>query len=130
LARALSQAFGVVLLLGVFGFFCEVGYRSYLPALIDRQDLVEGNQKLELSHSASHVAGPGLGGFLIQLVGAPGATLSGAISLFLSSLAILSIRKPEPKRQTSALHAPDFRRALGDGIRLAMARPVLRSLTA
>jgi transmembrane secretion effector len=120
----------VALLLGVFGVFFEVAYQSYLPALIDRQDLVEGNQKLELSHSASHVAGPALGGFLIQLVGAPGATLSGAISLFVSSLAILSIRKPEPKRQASGLDVPDFRRELRDGIRLVLDSPILRSLTA
>jgi MFS family permease len=129
-ALTIYQVFAVALLLGVFGVFFEVAYQSYLPALIDRQDLVEGNQKLEISHSASHVAGPGLGGFLIQLVGAPGATLSGAISLFLSSLAILSIRKPEPKRQTGGLEVPDFRRELGDGIRLVMESPILRSLTA
>jgi len=129
-ALTIYQVFAVALLLGVFGVFFEVAYQSYLPALIDRQDLVEGNQKLEISHSASHVAGPALGGFLIQLVGAPGATLSGAVSLFLSSLAILSIRKPEPKRQTSGLEVPDFRRELGDGIRLVMDSPILRSLTA
>ncbi len=129
-ALTIYQVFAVALLLGVFGVFFEVAYQSYLPALIDRQDLVEGNQKLELSHSASHVVGPALGGFLIQLVGAAWAIISGAISLFLSSLAILAIRKREPRRLVVPTEVPDFRRELGDGVRLVWQNPILRALTA
>jgi MFS family permease len=129
-ALTIYQLFAVALLLGVFGVFFEVAYQSYLPALIDRQDLVEGNQKLELSHSASHVVGPALGGFLIQLVGAAWAIISGAISLFLSSLAILAIRKREPRRLVVPTEVPDFRRELGDGVRLVWQNPILRALTA
>jgi len=129
-ALTIYQVFAVALLLGVFGVFFEVAYQSYLPALIDRQDLVEGNQKLELSHSASHVVGPALGGFLIQLVGAAWAIISGAISLFLSSLAILAIRKREPRRLVVPTEVLDFRRELGDGVRLVWQNPILRSLTA
>jgi len=129
-ALTIYQLFAVALLLGIFNVFFEVAYQSYLPALIDRQDLVEGNQKLELSHSASHVAGPALGGFLIQSVGAAWATISGAISLFLSSLAILAIRKREPRRLVVPAEGPDFRRELGDGITLVWRSPILRALTA
>jgi MFS family permease len=129
-ALTIYQLFAVALLLGVFGVFFEVAYQSYLPALIDRQDLVEGNQKLELSHSASHVAGPALGGFLIQQLGAAWAIISGAVSLFLSSLAILAIRKREPRRLVVPTEVPDFRRELGDGVRLVWQNPILRALTA
>jgi predicted MFS family arabinose efflux permease len=129
-ALTIYQLFAVALLLGVFGVFFEVAYQSYLPALIDRQDLVEGNQKLELSHSASHVAGPALGGFLIQQLGAAWAIISGAVSLFLSSLAILAIRKREPRRLVLPTDVPDFRRELGDGVRLVWHNPILRALTA
>lgn len=49
--------------------FFDVAYQSYLPSLVDRADLVEGNAKLEVSQSTAQVAGPALSGFLIQVIG-------------------------------------------------------------
>src|SRR5919202_2924373 len=92
----IGQLYAVALFTGIFNVFYEVAYQSYLPSLVERRDLLEANQKLELSHSASHVVGPALGGILIQLLTAAGATLTGAISVLGSGLAILSIRAREP----------------------------------
>ena len=42
--------------------FFDVAYQSYLPSLVEREQIIEGNSKLEISRSAAQVAGPGFGG--------------------------------------------------------------------
>ena len=49
-------------LVGILTIFFNVAYRSYLPSLIERDQLIEGNSKLELSQSVSEIVGPGLAG--------------------------------------------------------------------
>ena len=64
---SLNQLFAVALVMSVTTVFFVIAYQSYLPTLVDREDLVEGNAKLETSSSASLVFGPALGGLLIQI---------------------------------------------------------------
>ena len=130
-ALTLVQLYAVALCMGVFDVFFEVAYQSYLPTLIDRQDLVEGNQKLEFSHSASHIGGPAMGGVLIQLYGAALATVAGAAALLASALALLSIRKAEPQpTTTSRLASGRFLDEMRDGVQLVVGNPILRSTAA
>ena len=58
----LGQLFVVGFLVGVFQVFFDVAYQSYLPSLVEREQIIEGNSKLEISRSAAQVGGPGLGG--------------------------------------------------------------------
>jgi MFS family permease len=73
----------------------DVAYQSYLPALVEREDLVDANSKLEVSSSASQIAGPGLAGLLIQWITAPYAIAADAISFVWSALFISRIDAPE-----------------------------------
>lgn len=81
---------------GVFTVFFDVSYQSYLPTLIERADLVEGNSKLETSRSGALVAGPALAGILIQAIGAARAIAADALAYLASAVLIFSIKKPEP----------------------------------
>ncbi len=47
---------------GVATVFFDVAYQSYLPSLVERDEIVEGNSKLEVSRSAAQIVGPGVGG--------------------------------------------------------------------
>ena len=58
-ALTLWQLYAVAFLVGVFTVFFDVAYQSYLPSLVDREQLLEGNSKLEISRSTSQLAGPG-----------------------------------------------------------------------
>ena len=71
----ISQLYAVALVTGVSTVFFDVAYQSYLPQLVDRQQLVEGNAKLQASESVSQIAGPSLGGLLVQALTAPYAVL-------------------------------------------------------
>ena len=45
--------------------FFDVAYQSYLPSVVERDQLVEGNSKLEITRSAAQILGPGIAGILI-----------------------------------------------------------------
>jgi hypothetical protein len=105
-----------------------VAYPSYLPALVDRDELVRGNAYLESSRSATQLGGPGLGGWLVQLAGAPMAVLADAASFLVSAWCLLAIRAREPRPARPA--RPALRRELAEGLRFVLGRPELRAITA
>lgn len=85
----------IVLVSGVGSLVFDVAYGAFLPSVVERQRLVEGNSKLELSRTASELAGPGLAGNLIQLLGAPLTLLGNAFLYMVSALSIWRIRVHE-----------------------------------
>ena len=92
----MEQLYVVALVTGVGTVFFDVAYQSYLPALIARGDLVEGNTKLQVTGSAAQMAGPALAGFLIQLFGPARAVAADAASFLVSVVSLWWIRRPEP----------------------------------
>ncbi len=122
----LEQLYLVALLTGIFTVFFDVSYQSYLPALIDRSNLIEGNTKLEITRSSAQVAGPAIAGFLIQWIGGAKAVAVDALSFVLSALALFSIRKPEPEpRPGTASGTTGFIPELREGIDIVFRSPIL-----
>ncbi len=80
---SIEQLYFVGFLAGVLTVFFDVAYQSYLPALVERDQLVEGNSKLEVSNSIASIAGPGIAGVLVQILTAP-------IAIFVNSLSYLT----------------------------------------
>ena len=74
----------------------DVAYQSYLPSLVERDQLVDGNGKLETSRTLAQTAGPALGGGLIGLVTAPLAIALDAMSFVASAAFVFLIRREEP----------------------------------
>jgi MFS family permease len=91
----LIQVYIVAFIAGTLEVFFDVAYQSYLPSIVERDELVEGNSKLELSRAGSQVAGPTVAGFLIQAIGAPFAIAFDALSYLGAALFIGLIRRPE-----------------------------------
>jgi MFS family permease len=115
--------------IGVFTVFFDVAYQSYLPALIERDQLVEGNSKLQLTVSVAQVAGPSASGGLIAAITAPYAILADAASFVVSTLFMLRMRHRErvPKRTEGAPHSkmwPDVK----EGLRWVAGHPSLRAI--
>ena len=74
--QLLATSFAV----GIFTVFFDVAYMSYLPTLVGRADLVDGNAKLDLTVSVAQVAGPSIAGALIAAITAPYAIAVDAFS--------------------------------------------------
>lgn len=121
----MDQLYVVAALTGIGSVFFDVSYQSYLPALIEREDLLEGNSKLEVTRSLAQVAGPGLAGLLIQLFRAANAILADAASYLISVLTLLWIRKPEPE-PTPRHERAGFFREMGEGIRIVFGHRMIR----
>lgn len=96
-ALTLYHVFVVGAVNGIFTVFFEISYQSYLPVLIDRVDLVEGNAKLQASASGAQVVGPGIAGFAYQFIGGALTIAVDAVGYLASALALFSIRKSERK---------------------------------
>lgn len=88
--------YAVAFFVGIQTLFYEVAWVSFLPNVVRRDQLVEGNSKLHGSASAAQVAGPGIAGILVGLITAPFAILVDAISFLVSSIALARIRTDEP----------------------------------
>jgi len=82
-------------LVGVLDVFFGVAHQSYLPTLVERGQLLEGNSKLAVSRSTANIAGLGVAGVVIQAITAPLAIVLDAISYLISALCVLLIRRRE-----------------------------------
>ena len=128
-ALPIELLYGVALLLGACNVVSEVAYGSYLPSLVSRKQLVEGNSKLQISASVAQVGGPGIAGALVSLLTAPLALVVDALSHLVSAVSLWRIDAPE----RAPAHQSDQRRVLrdiGEGLRSVFGNPVLRALAA
>ncbi|MFJ4188743.1 MFS transporter [Kitasatospora sp. NPDC089509] len=93
----LAQLLAVAFLSGVSAVFFGAAEQAYLPELVAPEDLIEGNAKLEGSGSAAEVAGRGLAGLTVQLLGAATGLLIDAVSFLIAAGTLLRIRaRPGP----------------------------------
>jgi MFS family permease len=118
---------------GCLTVFFDVAYQSYLPSVVDRDQLVEGNSKLEISRSASQLVGPGLAGVLIGILKAPFAIVLDAASFLFSALFVFAIRRPEPPipaHDEATGPRPSMRSEIAAGMRYVTGHRWLRAIAA
>ncbi len=123
-ALTIWQLYVVGFLVGVLTVFFDVAYQSYLPSLVRREELPEGNSKLEISRSGAQLAGPALAGALLEIVTAPVAILVDAVSFVLSGAWLTRIEAEETVELLD-----EQRSILGDirdGLRFVVQDPYLR----
>jgi predicted MFS family arabinose efflux permease len=110
----------------------ELADRLSRPAVVERDQLQEGNAKLELSTSASSVIGPGLAGFLVEVFRAPFAILFDALSYLGAVVFIFLIRRPEMVDLPEHLAAerPSMRTEAVEGLRYVLGHRYLRNIAA
>jgi MFS family permease len=125
------QLYGVGFFVGICTVFFDVAYQSYLPSLVEREQLVEGNSKLEISRSGAQLGGPAIAGVLVDLLRAPYAILVDAVSFALSGLFVLGIRKREenvPTREERREGKSSMRTELSEGLRWVLGNRYLRTI--
>jgi MFS family permease len=123
----LELLFVVVALNGMFTLCFDVAAQAYLPSLVEREHIVEGNSKLGLSSSTAELLGPGLAGVLIQAITAPLAIFFDALSFIVSAVSVWLIHKPEltPTPLTAQSH---LGREIIEGVRMVWNNSYLRAL--
>lgn len=121
----MAQLYAVALVTGVATVFFDVAHQSYLPQILPRDQLVAGNGALETVRSTAQVTGPGIGGGLVQLVGAQFAVVVDAIGYVLSALFLLRIERAEEAPEPAAAGG-SLRKEIGEGLRFVFGHPLLR----
>ncbi len=125
-ALALVDLYVIAFLVGILTVFFEVAYQSFLPAIVGRAHLVDGNGKLKTTRSAAQIAGPSAAGALVQLATAPIAIAADALSFLVSVLFLSLIRTPEPPPVQPATRRRIWVE-IGEGLRAVMDNPILRA---
>lgn len=128
-ALGLAQLYLVALVTSALSILFEVAYRSYLPALVSREELVEGNSKLAATDSVAEMTGTGLAGVIVQALGAPVGVLVDAISFVASAVAVGLIRAPERAAPVAEGGAErNALREIGEGLRTIWHDRTLRAV--
>jgi MFS family permease len=120
------QLYAVAFGYGVFHVFFDVAYQSYLPHLVGRPNLVEGNAKLEAMRAVAELGGPALAGQLIRILTLPVALLVNAVTMAASALFVARIRTREdkPEREPGSRLVPEIR----EGLRFVLGHRLLRAI--
>jgi len=125
-ALTMWQLYIAILVTGILTVFFDVAHQSYLPRLIEREDLIEGNAKLRTSISISSLAAPSLAGYLVQRFTAPIAILVDTLSYLWSATLLKTIRSREAAPQKHAER--NLRKEILEGTRLVFRNPILRAI--
>lgn len=104
----------------------DVAYLAYVPVLVRPDRLVEANGKLAGSQSAAEIAGPGIGGFLVQTLSAPLALVVDAGSFLASAAGVAAIRRDETR--PDGTNRRPISAEIAEGLRVTMGNPILRAI--
>lgn len=115
-------------LIGACTLVFDLCYQSYLPSLIEKKELVEGNSKLEISRSAAEITGPGIAGAMVGLLAAPFAILVHSGMLLLSAISIFSIRRLEKSPIGSDGRRRPMLAEIREGLSLVFRNPYLKAI--
>jgi Na+/melibiose symporter-like transporter len=124
----LIQLYVVALVAGVATVFFDVAYQSYLPSLVARNQVVDGNAKLQASQSVAQVAGPAAGGVLLRVVAAPALVAVDAVSYAVSAFFVGRIRHTEVPLAREDRRP--LRTEVAEGLRFVVRHPLLVRITA
>jgi MFS family permease len=120
-ALTIQQLYAVAFLVGSLSVLFQVSYASLFVSIVPREEYVPANSLLAGSRAFSFVAGPSIGGVLVQLLRAPFALLVDAVSYLFSAFYLGSISPAEPPTE------PAERGHVVAGIRFVLGNPTMRA---
>ncbi|MCX5238590.1 MFS transporter [Streptomyces prunicolor] len=131
----LGQLYTVALLTGTAAVVFNTAYSSFFAHLVPPESYVEANSKLSASRSVSFIAGPAVGGGLVQALTAPVAVIADALSFVASAILVGRTRVDEPVPVpvpgqvpvATASAGPSLLRRAREGLTFVIHEPVMRA---
>jgi MFS family permease len=122
-ALTLGQLYAVAFLTGCFAVFFDLSYPIVFVSVTPREQYLEGNSLIHGSRSFSYVAGPSVGGLLVQAFSAPFAILADAVSYLVSAACLGRVGAPE-----APVEEPEggMRARVAEGLRFIGRNPIFR----
>jgi hypothetical protein len=107
--------------------FFDVGYQSFIPILVAKDQIGSANSVLETSGQISHVAGPGLVGLLLTILKAPWLILADAASFFVSAFTLFKLRDDEVQKSIESRRP--LRTEIAEGLHFVWRQPLIRAIS-
>src|SRR6185312_14045082 len=124
-ALSMPQLYVVAALVGAASVFFEIADHAFLPSLIEREHLLDGNAKLGVTEAIAEIGGPAVAGTLFQLFTPPFAMLGTSLTYLVSAMFLFAVpsRELPPEKTRSRWHQD-----LAAGLRAVLAEPLVRPL--
>ncbi|MFE4513668.1 MFS transporter [Kitasatospora sp. NPDC056783] len=119
----LPQLVAVALLVGLASVVFDVGNSTFLPSIVPKEELTARNSLLSGSSAATELAGPSLGGVLVQLVGGAAAMVLDTVSYLVSAALLRSL--PRAERRTGSPAGAGMREQIREGWHFVTRHPVI-----
>lgn len=120
----LVQLVVVAFLAGLASNLFDVANSTFLPRVVPKDQLIVRNGLMSGTAATTQLAGPAVGGLLVQTIGAAYSVVVDAITFVVS--AVLLWRIPNPGRQEPAGPETGFFRQVGEGLTFVLRHPVIR----
>jgi Na+/melibiose symporter-like transporter len=111
-------------LIGTFNLLFDISNGAFIPLVIPRDKLIDGNSKIEASYATAQMGGPAIGGALVSIFTAPFAILITALTLLCSALLIRKTSVPEPP--PVVIENRSVRGDIADGLSLVWRHKLMR----
>ena len=119
-----AQLAAVSAVIGVATVIFDVGNSTLIPAIVPAEQLTSRNSLNSASDAATQLAGPGVGGILVELLGAATCMLTDAVSYLVSAVLLRSLPRPPSLRASTA--RTGMRGEIAEGCSYVARHPVIR----
>jgi MFS family permease len=123
----IGQLYVTTALSSILTIIFDVASHAYVPTLVERDALVEGNSKLAASEAVVEFSASGVGGWLVQWFSAPYAIAVDAASFLWSAWLLGRIKAPELPPPPAITRRPVVHE-IREGLRFLVDNPLLRRL--
>jgi predicted MFS family arabinose efflux permease len=120
---SLAHLYVVAACLGLCGSIFQPSLMASIPNLVPRERIVAANALVGATYNFAVMAGPVAGGLLVASLGPTSAFVANAGSFAISAALLVGVRFPKSDPDASSTSPV---RALVEGIKYALARPVIR----
>jgi hypothetical protein len=107
----------------------EAGQFAAIPKIVDQEDLVTANGRIQASYSGASVAGPLLAGVLITSMPVSTMMYFDALSFVISAGSLALVRVSFNQRKDEAAKATHIGQDVIEGLRYVLGHPVLRNIS-
>jgi MFS family permease len=119
----MAHLVGAALVIGLANVLFDVGSATFLPTLVSREELTARNSLMSGTHSVTTLGGPGLGGVVVQVLGAVPTLLLDAVSFVVSAVLLRGLPKGTAP---VAEDRPAMGALIREGWRFVVGHPVMR----
>jgi MFS family permease len=118
-----AQLYVIAFATGTLTVLFDISYSTLFVSVVERDGYIEANSLLHGSRSFSYIAGPSVGGVLVQLLSAPAALLVDAVSFIGSAVFLGRVHAPEPPLERRTIR---IREEVGEGLSFIFRNSILR----